>query len=107
MRELFYFVLYRSREDRTPAGIVVQGTGGLEVPTGHGLIWNHRLGAWQYNPGMADRAVGDEDWDLSDELTREEAERVAPVVTGGEELPDEDTIWWIFQWKGDPPQSEN
>ncbi|GFJ77697.1 hypothetical protein Phou_018770 [Phytohabitans houttuyneae] len=30
-----------------------------------------------------------------------------PDGDGGQELPDEDTIWWIFQWKGDPPQNQD
>jgi hypothetical protein len=107
-RRLWYFVLYKSAEDRTPAGIAVQGSGGVEVPTGHGLVWSHRAGAWRYDPAAAGEWVGDEDYrGMSDEVTREVAEQVAPMVTGGEELPDEETIWWIFQWKGDPPQSQD
>lgn len=32
---------------------------------------------------------------------------IAQGITGGEALPDEDTIRWIFQWKGKPPQAED
>ena len=102
-RELWYFVLYRSTTDRRPAGIAVQGFDGTE---GHGLIWSHRAGAWTYDPGGAGGWMTDNP-DRSDEVTREEAERAAPIATGGQELPDEDTIWWIFQWKGEPPQNED
>jgi hypothetical protein len=100
---LTYYIIYKSETDRTPAGIIVRGRGGVDA-----LIWNHRLGAWQYNPRTAVDFLGnDENWDSYEAVPREVAERVAPQVTGGEELPDEDTIRWIFQWKGEPPQRED
>ena len=104
MRKLFYYVIFRSAKDHTPAGIVVQGVDGLE---GHGLIWSHRAGAWRYDPILSDEAVGGSDWETTDLVSREEAERATPTATGGQALPDEDTIWWIFQWKGDPPQNQD
>jgi hypothetical protein len=39
--------------------------------------------------------------------SRAEADDAAWVVSSGNErLPDEDTIRWIFQWKGQPPDSD-
>ncbi|BCB82510.1 hypothetical protein Pflav_089200 [Phytohabitans flavus] len=64
-------------------------------------------GGMAVRPGGGEPVGGGSDWDLSEELSREEAERAAPIATGGQELPDEDTIWWIFQWKGDPPQNQD
>jgi hypothetical protein len=29
------------------------------------------------------------------------------ITKGTEALPDEETILWIFQWKGAPPQDED
>jgi len=39
-------------------------------------------------------------------IDRATAERITPGITGGEELPDEETIGWMFQWQGRPPQGE-
>jgi len=37
-------------------------------------------------------------------VDRETAERITPAVTGGEGLPDEETIGWIFSRDGRPSQ---
>lgn len=104
MRKLSYYVIYRSATDHTPAGIVVRGVDGTEI---HGMVWSHREKGWLYDVTLSGEAVNQRDWDELARVTREEAERVTPTVTGGEQLPDDETIWWIFQWKGDPPQNRD
>jgi hypothetical protein len=102
---LAYYALYdRAAGVGPPRGLLVE-----EVKTGDGLVWNHRIQSWQYNPGLVARTV--HDWRNEDRLAlveRAEAERVALLITDGQEsLPDEETIYWIFQWKGEPPRRED
>jgi hypothetical protein len=95
-----YYVIYRTEEKTTPTGVFVRQQG-----KGHDLIWDHRAKAWVYDPELVARFLGDYDEeDRYQEVDRETAERITPGVTGGEGLPDEETIAWIFRWEGRPPQ---
>ncbi|HEX6686362.1 MAG TPA: hypothetical protein VF062_26560 [Candidatus Limnocylindrales bacterium] len=74
----------------------------------HAMHWNHDQQAWVYSPAICADWLSDEDNDERRlDMPRAEAERLTLTITGGEELPDEDTILWIFQWKGEPPQAED
>jgi (2Fe-2S) ferredoxin len=46
-------------------------------------------------------------WDSYQTVDRETVERIAPQVTGGEQVPDEESINWVFQWEGNPPQNND
>ena len=99
---LAYYVLYRTDEKTRPTGIFVMGSGG------HALIWDHRQKAWSYNPSLVVRIVDDyRNFDRYETVDRETVERIAPQVTGGEQVPDEESIHWVFQWEGNPPQNED
>jgi hypothetical protein len=99
---LTYFVIYKPDLNGVPVGIVVRGQGGEDA-----LMWNHRAGAWTYDPSTAGRFLGNEEnWDRFQPVDRDTAALATPQVTGGQELPDEESIRWIFQWKGEPPQTE-
>lgn len=97
---LTYYLLYtRSIADRAPASVVL-----LEPTTSDALLWNLREKAWVYDPPSAQQILFDQaNWDRFREVDRAEAEAVTPGITGGEPLPDEETIRWLFQWKGEPP----
>ena len=99
-----YFALWKKRiGDGPPVGIFVK-----DPETGDALLWNHRQKAWQYNPDLVARFLFDDrNWDRYESVDRETAERVTLGITGWEVLPDEETIAWIFSWKGAPPQSED
>lgn len=73
----------------------------------HAMHWSHYQQGWVYDPTGNSRYLAEEDEDRLRNIEREEAERVTPGITGGEGLPDEDTVRWIFQWKGAPPQAED
>lgn len=75
----------------------------------HAMHWSHRQKAWVYDPEGNGRIIGDVDeyGERRRSVTRIEAEQITPAITKGERLPDEDTIQWIFQWKGAPPQFED
>jgi hypothetical protein len=95
--------LYKTDAKEAPAGIAV-----MEVAEGHALLWSHREKAWAYNPGRVVRFLDDyRNSGRFETVDRETAERVTPQITGGEKLPDEDTIAWVFQWRGEPPQSDD
>lgn len=73
----------------------------------HAMLWDHRAKAWVYDPALVGRVLDDHrNFDRYRTVDREMAERAAPEITGGENLPDEETIAWISQWKGSPPQSD-
>src|SRR5690349_15838308 len=105
---LSYYAIYKhdmaDRSTEPPTGIAL-----LDNGTGDGMIWDHLQKAWIYDPGLIVRFLDDHrNWDRVEEIQREKAEAVTLEVTGGKEgLPDEETIRWIFQWKGNPPQSED
>lgn len=96
-RRLAYHAIYREQAGvGPPVGLMV-----ADPRTGDGLIWNHRLGGWQYNPGAVARKTFALEQDDVSPVDRAEAERVALKITKGlEVLPDEETIHWIFGWKG-------
>ena len=95
-----YYVIYRTEDKTTPSGVFVRQQG-----EGHDLIWDHRAKAWVYDPDLVARFLGDYDnEDRYREVDRETAERLTPAVTGGEGIPDEETIAWIFIREGRPPQ---
>lgn len=95
-----YYLTYRDDKRTTPAGIFVTGSMGA-------MLWDHRDKAWSYDPGLVGRFLNSLDnIDRFEVVDRETAERVAPQITGGEKLPDEETIRWIFQWRGNPPQAD-
>ena len=110
-----YYAIYEFEFDwekgRPPVGIIVSHSvhapdwNSLEY---HALIWDHQQDAWAYAPEVANSFLGrDDNQERQRAIERDEAERITPAITGGEELPDEDTILWIFQWKGEPPQAED
>src|SRR5262245_28413847 len=108
MPMLSYYALYQPNAT-DPSGIMVTGYRAADGSPGerpwHAMRWSHRQQAWVYDPAGASRMLADHDSDDRVRLVdRETAVRLAPTVTGGEKLPDEDTILWIFQHRGTPPQ---
>jgi hypothetical protein len=112
---LGYYALY-DRDDgwergEPPIGIIVELTDEPAVPGDtveyHAVMWSHWSKAWVYDPDTGADILNDLDTygDRFRPVERDEAELITPAITGGEELPDEDTIRWIFQWRGDPPQA--
>lgn len=100
---LEYFATYRNGTTQPPTGIIV-----AEAAQGDFLIWDHRARAWVYDPALAVRYLDDHrNLDKYQNVDRETAERIVPGITGGEKLPDEDSIRWVFQWKGAPPQRDD
>jgi hypothetical protein len=100
---LSYYALYREEAGKGPPGGIII----TDERTGDALLWSHRERAWSYDPDLVDRWLGDPDnWDRFKPVNRAEAEIVTMVVTRAQEaLPDEDTIRWLFTWKGRPPTS--
>ena len=97
-----YYAIYNKRDREQPAGIFV-----MDVHAGHGMLWDHKLKAWSYNPALVVRFLDDDrNDDRWDSVDRSAAERITPQITQGEQLPDEDTIAWIFRWEGRPPQGD-
>jgi len=97
---LAYYALYRSNvTDPELAGIVV-----LETQNSDALLWDHSQKAWVYEPETAHRILFNrKNLERIRPMDRSEAEQVTRGVTGGEALPDEETIRWLFRWKGEPP----
>ncbi|MFG1839348.1 hypothetical protein ACGFH8_13025 [Micromonospora sp. NPDC049175] len=84
-RTLTYYAVYRSDENRVPAGLFV-----LDAGRGEALLWDHRCGWWAYDPNLVVRFLDDyQNIDRYDNVDRAEAERIAPIVTGSPGLPDE------------------
>ncbi|HEX6968031.1 MAG TPA: hypothetical protein VF174_04335 [Micromonosporaceae bacterium] len=97
---LSYFLLYRTREQTSPTGLFVKSVE-------HAILWDHREKAWVYDPELVARYLDSVDnIDRYRKVDRQTAEQAAPQITGGERLPDEETIRWIFQWRGEPPQDD-
>jgi hypothetical protein len=97
-----YYATYKTTARDTPAGIFV-----MDVAGGHAMLWDHWAGAWVYDPGLVVRFLDDiRNEDRQETIDRSTAERITPSITGGEELPDEDTIAWVFRWEGRPPQGD-
>ena len=101
---LTYYALYDQSPADPPRGICV-----MDWRASDGLLWDHFAKAWSYDPELIGRLIFDErNLDRIEEIDRTKAEQVTLAVTEGRErLPDEDTIRWIFQWKGDPPQADD
>jgi hypothetical protein len=98
---LSYYVVYDKKAGSAPPGGIIV----LETRSGDALIWNHQSKAWQYDPQTAQRFIfDDQNLDRLEVVDRDTAQLATIQVTGREPLPDEDTIAWIFQWKGSPPQ---
>ncbi|MFD0593570.1 hypothetical protein ACFQZ4_14445 [Catellatospora coxensis] len=73
------------------------------------MLWSRRKNAWIYDPGKVAYLLDHHEYvDRSEEISREQAEELTLQITEGKEaLPDEETILWIFQWKGAPPQDDD
>lgn len=101
---LSYYAIYENDTTERPRGIFL-----LDNRTGDGMLWNHMNKAWRYDPGLIIQFLDDyRNQERFKTVDRATAEEVTLEVTGGKEaLPDEETINWIFQWKGNPPQSED
>jgi hypothetical protein len=100
---LVYYLLYKTTVSQPPpTGIVI-----LESRTTDALVWDHLDKAWVYDPELAHEAVfGFENWEKFRAVSRAEAEEATPGITETEPLPDEDTIRWLFHWKGEPPDMD-
>ena len=95
-----YYVVYEDPEKTDPVGIFVR-----ELGQSHAMLWDHRAKAWIYDSRLVGRFLTNSDNDDTfQEVDRATAEQITPAVTGGEGLPDEETIAWIFTWEGRPPQ---
>ena len=100
---LSYYAVFDRSSKEPPVGLIAK-----DAATGRALIWNHRKGAWDYQPGLVARFLGTvENEDRYEPIDRETAERIAPEISGGEPLPDEESIRWVFQWEGKPPQNDD
>jgi hypothetical protein len=100
MTTLAYFALYEQDvHTPPPRGIAI-----TDEATWDALLWDHARAAWVYAPEKVNRFL-DNPLNLNRylPLDRAEAERITPGITGADELPDEETIRWIFEWKGEPP----
>ncbi|MFC8846239.1 MULTISPECIES: hypothetical protein [unclassified Micromonospora] len=68
---------------------------------GRALIWNHRLGGWSYDPGLAFRFLEDyRNLDRCREVDEPRGRQVALAVTGAE-LPGKDEVTALFKREGD------
>ncbi|MBO4164798.1 hypothetical protein [Micromonospora antibiotica] len=90
---LTYYVLSRNAQTAEPAGVFV-----IDPARGHALMWDHRRRSWVYNPGLVTRFLDDyRNLDRYREVDRVAADQVALAVTGGQFLPDAETIEGIFE----------
>ena len=109
---LAYYAIYKDDitvdNPQPPAGIFI-----LDTKTNDALLWNHRSKAWQYDPRLVLEFLDDDrNWDRVEEVDRATAERITVEITKAsygyiQELPDEDTIRWIFHWKGETPDRDS
>ncbi|MEU7798052.1 hypothetical protein AB0J14_19785 [Micromonospora arborensis] len=84
-RSLSYYLLYRTDQSTVPAGLFV-----VDASQGEALLWDHRRGAWAYDPGLVTRFLDDyRNVDRYENVDRMRAEQVAQAITGVPELPDE------------------
>ncbi|MGC5334855.1 hypothetical protein [Micromonospora sp. DT62] len=85
---LTYYVIYRDDAKARPAGIFI-----MDPATESAVLWNHRKAAWTYDPGLVLRFLDDyRNLDRYENVDRSAVEGVVQEVTGGECLPDEDSI---------------
>ncbi|GGO02384.1 hypothetical protein [Micromonospora parathelypteridis] len=84
-RALSYYLIYRTDQSTAPAGLFV-----IDPGQGEALLWDHRRGAWAYDPGLVTRFLDDyRNLDRYESVNRMRAEQVAQAITGVPALPDE------------------
>ncbi|MFF5171643.1 hypothetical protein ACFY3U_03290 [Micromonospora sp. NPDC000089] len=94
---LSYYVLYRADDKAHPAGLFIVGPA-----TGDAILWDHRKGAWVYNPDLVIRFLDDhQNFDRYQQVERSQAELVAARIGGGIDLPDPASVEMIFASRGD------
>ncbi len=101
----YYQTYVRDARDGQPRGIfVVRANDPADA-----MFWNKVQKAWIFDPqSIAAFRFKAENIDRYDRISRAEAEALMLEITKGTEaLPDEETILWIFQWKGAPPQDDD
>ena len=100
----YYQTYVRDERDGLPRGIFVVRSN----DPAYAMYWDKVQKAWIFDPVSIERfRFKAENIDRYDRITRAEAEALMLENTEGTEaLPDEETILWIFQWKGAPPQNE-
>ncbi|MEO3780318.1 hypothetical protein ABGB16_26580 [Micromonospora sp. B11E3] len=88
-----YYAVYRNADKSEPAaGIFI-----MDVAHGHALVWNHRSGAWLYDPGAALRFLDDyRNFDRYEEVEEGAARLLAERITGGA-MPGEDHVRARFE----------
>jgi hypothetical protein len=90
---LTYYVVYRDDAKARPVGIFV-----MDPHAEAAILWNHRQGAWTYDPGLVLRYLNDyRNLDKYENVDRSTVEGMVEDVTGGEGLPDEDSIRLMLQ----------
>jgi hypothetical protein len=106
---LAYYAVYQEDVSKPPpTGIFV-----MDTRTQDAMFWSHRSTAWQYNPRFVLGFLDDHNkWDRYDSVDRATAERITAELTKAsagfvQDLPDERTIYWIFECKGDPPTNRD
>ncbi|MFJ6195298.1 hypothetical protein [Micromonospora sp. NPDC092111] len=83
-----YYVLYRISDEAEPSGVFV-----VDSTEGHALVWDHRRRSWEYNPELVARFLDDHrNFGRYQEVDRAAGERAAISVTGGQCLPDVESI---------------
>ncbi|MFG1650717.1 hypothetical protein ACGFIE_12355 [Micromonospora sp. NPDC049275] len=70
----------------------------MDAGLGQAILWDHRVRAWAYDPGLVVRFLDDyRNADRYKSVSRADAAAVAVAVTGGIELPDETSIRAMFK----------
>ncbi|SCL52204.1 hypothetical protein [Micromonospora peucetia] len=90
---LTYYVIYRDDAKVRPAGIFV-----MDPVTEAAILWNHRQGAWTYDPSLVVRFLDDyRNLDRYENVDRSTVEGLVQEITGGASLPDDDSIMSMLQ----------
>ncbi|MEV1146362.1 hypothetical protein [Micromonospora sp. NPDC049799] len=85
---LTYYVIYRNDEKNSPRGLFI-----MDTRRGGALLWDHRQGAWSYDPALVVRFLDDyRNLDRYVSVPRSDAEGVVGEITGGEHLPEENAL---------------
>lgn len=85
-------MIYRNDAQTEPSGLFV-----VDAGSGDAVLWDHRAGAWAYNPDLVVRFLDDyRNADRYKDVSRAAAEAVARTVTSKGELPDESSIRAMF-----------
>ncbi|EEP73476.1 hypothetical protein MCAG_03803 [Micromonospora sp. ATCC 39149] len=91
-----YYAIYKNEIEGDPVGMFI-----LDPSKGRALIWNHRIKAWSYEPGLDFRSLEDcRNVDRYREIDESEARQVALAVTGGD-LPGEGQV--VARFRGREP----